>query len=220
VTDTMLIEQVQRGLAASAVLIADGHHRFEVAKSQRQRYPWVMSYFASMADPALEIRPIHRIVEAKLDVGALGRVCSVKPAPDLDGVLRWLAAGEGQGRFGAYAESKYYQVEVSPAALAQWLMAPTVPLPLATLDVSILHGLILPRLGINGTGVTYTGNLNDALEAARRPAAGTAAWLLRGIPLAQVFALASQGLLLSPKSTYFYPKVPSGLVINPWDVLP
>ena len=44
---------------------------------------------------------------------------------------------------------------------------------------------------------------------------GGSVWLLRGIPLADVYDVAAQGLTLPPKSTYFYPKVPSGLAIHP-----
>ena len=55
----------------------------------------------------------------------------------------------------------------------------------------------------------YTGNFHEAVSA---PVG--AVWLLRGIPLETVYQLAKQGVMMPPKSTYFYPKVPSGLTIN------
>ena len=108
-----------------------------------------------------------------------------------------------------------YQATVRQERLQAWLSTPPVPAPMASLDVSLLHGLILPNLA-NGTApeCVYTA---DAVQAVQTVDQGErrSAWLLRGIPLAHVYALAGQGLSLPPKSTYFYPKVPSGLTINP-----
>ncbi len=218
VTDADLVAQVVRHLSGVAVLIADGHHRFEVAYAHRATYPSLMSCFVSMADPALVVRPIHRVVPQQETVEALAKqgCCSIEPASDLAAVLGWLREEAAKGRFGYYDGQRLARVEVTAEALARWLMAPTVPLPIATLDVSILHGLILPRLGVDGAGVRYTADAAQALKAAQE-APGRSAWLLRGIPLTQVYALAAQGMTLAPKSTYFYPKVPSGLAINPFD---
>ena len=226
VTDATELEAIGRALASVAVLIADGHHRFEVAYANRQRYPGLMAYFVSMTDPALVVRPIHRVVRLKDAAApeALRQMCRTEPAGDLEGLASWLgngASGEA-GRFGFYDGRGLYRAAVAQEPLARWLMRPPVPLPLAQLDVSILHGLILPQLGITATHgqttgeaaqVTYVADAREALAAVDR-GQGSAAWLLRGIPLAQVYALASQGIALPPKSTYFYPKVPSGLAMH------
>ena len=218
---TDVIQTIASHLAGVNVLIADGHHRFEVAYANRKRYNAVMSYFVSMAEPSLVVRPIHRLV-LKTDQAArskLEELCVIEPVDDSAAVLRWLHEEGGEGRFGFRDHQRLYRVSVRPEPLARWLMAPTVPLPLATLDVSILHGLILPHLGLseasNGTMVRYTA---DAAEAMETVSVGEAqsAWLLRGIPLTQVYALASAQLSLPPKSTFFYPKVPSGLTVNPF----
>jgi hypothetical protein len=134
-------------------------------------------------------------------------------AQDLASVIHWLE--DAGGRFGCYDGQALYRVEVKQDRLASWLMAPPVPLPLATLDVSLLHGLILPSLNVNGAGMQYPANASQALEAVDCGGQGRSAWLLRGISLKHIYALASQGFTLPPKSTYFYPKVPSGLAINP-----
>ncbi|MBI3996264.1 MAG: DUF1015 domain-containing protein [Candidatus Omnitrophica bacterium] len=215
ITDPALIEQVKRHLASVAVLIADGHHRFEVAYGHRRQYGALMSYFVSMAEPSLVVRPIHRIVTAQATNGdrALRQLCQLEPAPHLPALLTQLAQETGQGVFGYTDGKQLYNVKVRSDQLAQWLIAPAVPLPLAALDVSLLHGLILPGMGLNNDAVRYTADAAGAFEAVKT-GQGRAAWLLRGIPLTQVYALAAQGLRLAPKSTYFYPKVPSGLTIN------
>ncbi len=235
VTEPATVQRVTAALESTAVLIADGHHRFEVAFAHRSRYAGVMSYFVSMEDPALLVRPIHRVVAhpRSADIQALRMCCRLEPARDLPEVLQWLGdpgssgpvSQSEQGRFG-YADGRaLYRVTLNPEPRARWLMAPPVPLPLAALDVSILHGLILPTLGVVASHVhaggeervvRYTADAAQALETVTRGEARSA-WLLRAIPLPQVYALAAQGLSLPPKSTYFYPKVPSGLTINPFD---
>ena len=225
ITEEDVIQGVSRQLASSVVLIADGHHRFEVAYANRTRYGALMSYFVSMAESSLVVRPIHRIIQRETGHAqeALSELCLVEPVADLHALTQWLERSRGQGRFGYVEGQRLYQVQLKPEPLARWLMAPPVPLALAALDVSLLHGLILPRLGIttasNGTsgeGIRYTATSAEAIQAVTRGKAASA-WLLRGIPLQQVYALAAQGLTLPPKSTYFYPKVPSGLTINPCD---
>ena len=222
VTEPRTVQDVTRALTSVAVLIADGHHRFEVAYANRDRYGALMAYFVSMEEPSLVVRPIHRVVrhQATTNLETLRDVCLVDRASDLASVTRWLQEGAEQGRFGYSDGRALYQVTVQPDRLARWLMAPSVPLPLATLDVSLLHGLILPSLGYaageaGGEGaIRYTADASEALRDAGR-GGGQSAWLLREIPLPQVYALAANGLALPPKSTYFYPKVPSGLTLNP-----
>ncbi len=225
VTAPEAIAEISRRLAAVAVLIADGHHRFEVARSKRDRYGLLMSYFVSMAEPALRVRAIHRVVEPPggVDLEALRRVCALESAHTLEDIVRWLQDPTASpGRFGFAHAGAVFRATVLPPALAQWLAAPAAPAGLASLDVSILHGLLLPALGVtaaqavsgasSGPAVRYTA---DAAGAAASAAGNTCAWILRGIPLERVYTLASEGLILPPKSTYFYPKVPSGLAINP-----
>jgi len=216
VTDSAVVQQVQRHLATVAVLIADGHHRFEVACSKRAQYPAVMAYFVSMEDPALVMRPIHRILQypGGVDGRAVRELCTVEPAGHLDGLTQWLSDARGEGRFGWYDGRGLSRVAVTDAALARWRTAPAVAPALAMLDVSLLHGLIFPRLGVQADSIRYTASSADALAAVDR-GEGTGTWLLRRMPLAEVFALASKGFTLPPKSTYFYPKVLSGLTINP-----
>jgi len=215
VTDPAAIQEVRDEIGKAAVLIADGHHRFEVACAARSRYGTLMTYFVSMAEPALVVRPIHRTIQhaGALSREALAGLCQLEPAPDLAAVLAWLGRETAPGRFGWCEGRTCWRVTISPDALGQWLANPPVAKPLAELDVLLLHGVLLPRVAPEAR-CTYTA---DAAQAVREAGEGSgrSAWLLRGIPLPQVYALASQGLTLPPKSTYFYPKVPSGLTIHP-----
>lgn len=231
-TDTRLTQELTDRLRSVAVFIADGHHRFEVACGARAQYGQVMSYFVSMADPSLIVRPIHRIVRhpATAHLDAIRRICRLEPAPDLPSVFQRLqhgppsseaaeGAGALHGRFGYSDGNALYHATVHPDRLGQWLSEPSMPGPVAALDVSILHGLILPALtgavpdGDGQALVTYTTGATEALDTVARTR-GSSMWLLRGIPVDQMYVLAAQGLTLPPKSTYFSPKVPSGLTIH------
>ncbi len=214
VSDPEIVGEIARRLASVAVLIADGHHRFEVAYAKRDRYPALMSYFVSMEDPGLIMRPIHRIVEhgERVERLRLQELCKVEPGGDLSTLTQWLQQSHGQGCFGYFDGQTLSRIQVTTEQLAKWLAAPSVPGPVAGLDVSILHGLVLPALG--SQGVRYTADSSQALQHVNGK--GTvSAWLLRPLPLRQVYDIAAQGLTLPPKSTYFYPKVPSGLTVNP-----
>jgi len=216
ITDPRTIEAITRALSAAAVLIADGHHRFEVAYAKRERYPVLMSYFVSMEDPALVVQPIHRVVHHPIPMERLRAWCIIEPVRDLNSLLQWLHEEPGQGCFGCWDGRQLYRVRLRPDRLAHWLLAPPIPRPLAALDVSLLHQWLLPQLYDQATpALHYTADASVAVRTTANGTTNTSAWLLRPIPLPQVYALAAQGLTLPPKSTYFYPKVPSGLVLNP-----
>jgi len=215
-SEPAVIQHISTQLASVAVLIADGHHRFEVAYANRARYGMLMSYFVSMADPALVVRPMHRVIggEHPIDVEALRQLCTLEQVSGLAVLLQWLEKAQGQGRFGYFDGQAYYRVTLKPEPCAQWLKAPSVPQLVAPLDVSLLHWLMLPALGIRQEDVRYTAHADAARDTVQQGQARSA-WFLRAIPLEQVYTLAAQGIRLPPKSTYFYPKVPSGLTINP-----
>ena len=246
ITDPERIQTVREQLAGASVLIADGHHRFDVAFAKRHLFGAVMSYFALLEDPALVIRPIHRVVHIAPEARDAWRerlktLCTLESAPSLEHVTRWLATGQGHGRFGYYEQGCCSTVTLREDVLATWLLRASVPLALAGLDVTVLHEVMLPRLlgpacaaaggaagrtsgpprasegGPPGANhlCRYTPDPAQAIEMAQQE--GDCAWLLRAIPLPQVFALAAQGFTLPQKSTYFYPKVLSGLCINPFD---
>jgi len=144
----------------------------------------------------------------------------LQPVKDLAGIAAWLDGGEQEKRFGLYTQGQCYRARVLPEALTAWLGHLDAPTALADLDVSVLHRLVLPTIlplpSSTNHVIQYTPDAAEATAMVDRQA-GDCAWILRPIPLPQVFALGAQGVTLPQKSTYFYPKVLSGLVINPFD---
>jgi uncharacterized protein (DUF1015 family) len=223
VTDAAAIGRLQRLMAPASLLIADGHHRFAVAFAKRARFGTVMIYVSCLEDPAVRVRPIHRVVRlsalAQTEwVTRLGGLCDLTPASSQAVLTRWLESHDAQGRFGCYIGGGWYQVQVREEVLANALLRPTVAPPLAGLDVTLLHQVLLPRLqggaAANGLECAYTPDASQAAAMVDRRE-GDCAWLLRGLPMAQLWALARQGVRLPQKTTYFYPKLLSGLFINP-----
>jgi len=214
-TDPSLHQEIARHLASTAVMIADGHHRFEVAWAKRTRYPALMCHFVSMEDPALILRPIHRVARhaGRQIEATLRQVGTMEKVGDLRALMQWLSADGGAGRFGYYDGHTLYTIRLGARAVDRWLADSAMSPALATLDVSILHGLLLPHLGIAGNGLQYVVGDAEAVKTVDRTP-GYGAGLLRGIALQQIYDLAVSQQVLPQKSTYFYPKALSGLTLN------
>ena len=208
--------------AEGAFLIADGHHRFEVAWSHRDRYTAVMTYLVSMQDPGLLMRAIHRVITAGSAPSwdTLAGVCTRRGMRTLEDLRAWLAEPtDVPGRFGYAGPDGLWAVTLTDGGLATWMAQSTLAAGVARLDVSILHGFLLRLQGLPPEALAYSANAAGAAESVRAgQAAG--AWLLRPLAVTTVYQLAAEGVTLPPKSTFFFPKVPSGLAFNPFDPAP
>lgn len=177
------------------LLIADGHHRYETAVAFRAEQGTPESaqqlvVLVSTEDPGLTIFPTHRVVARKPPLDGL-HVEDV--ASGLDSALARLEALP-------YDHPAFVLYEAGRASL--------VTAPGSTrLDVELLDDLGLGER-------TYT---PDAHEAARRvnDGEGEAAFLLRATRIEDVFAVARRGEVMPQKSTYFFPKLVSGLLLHP-----
>lgn len=217
VSDETKIAQIRQVIDEHAVLIADGHHRFEVAFGNRKQYGFVMAYFVSMSDPSLLIRPIHRVVRhsEKPSLSQLQQFCDLEKADNIDAVSSWLEANEKIGQFGVYDGDSYWKVEIKQAALEQWVASKESSTETAEMDIFLLHGFLLPCLG-KGCECQYIADYDRAVKAVDSDRQKIA-WFLRSVSLKKVYDLASKGITLPPKSTFFYPKVLTGLTLNTFE---
>jgi len=221
VTDCATIDRIERALAPETIIIADGHHRYETALQYRdeqrgnQAAEYVLAYLANMEEEGVAILPTHRLVRGPLSL-APGRLEerlreSFEAEPPASGRRR--QAGE----IDCLLADRRLRLRPRPATLARLAHLPPV---LRTLDVELLHRTILePILGVAAAGLEFT---HDDEEAAEAVAAGraAAAFLLNAPPIAAVRAVCLAGELMPEKSTYFYPKLATGLVLSlvgpPW----
>ena len=218
------------------VLIADGHHRYESALAHLARESatgrgaaagHVLAYLCSLEDPGLAVLPIHRVVrplpgfDPERVRRALERDFELTPIADPAGLAGAVAAGSGRpgvfgllfgGERGAWVARWRHDGDDEPAGLAD------LPAPLRHLDVVVLERLVFERaLGLaaerraRGDLLEYIKDDATLIERARN---ASLAVLLNPTRLDQVTAIARLGLVLPQKSTYFHPKVPTGLVVD------
>jgi uncharacterized protein (DUF1015 family) len=179
------------------LLIADGHHRYETALAfhEEEGTPesgLMLVVLVSTRDPGLTIFPTHRIAGLAPELDSNLRVTPVSGGPDdalrmLGGLTREHAA------FVAYRGGSAALVEA----------------PDETLDAAAVAGLGLEQ-------VTYTPQVEEAVAAVDAGRA-EAAFLLRPPTIEQVQAVVQAGQTMPQKSTYFYPKLLSGLLFAPLD---
>ena len=226
--------------AAGPVTIADGHHRYETALRYRDErrmsrsceedpaFDYVLALFLDASAPSLTILPTHRIVRHLGDDGVadllarLGELFEVRDATE-DALRDRFEAGPvatgGGGRFGLWTRAGGSLLTARCEAVEPFL--PAGGGALRALDVTLL-GVALERLlGIDADAhvagaVAYTTSAAEAVGSVDGGLDGSdAAFLLEPTPVASVLAVAADGDVMPQKSTFFYPKALTGLVINP-----
>jgi uncharacterized protein (DUF1015 family) len=189
------------GTVAGRLIIADGHHRYETAlrfheEDGTEETGYVLAVLVSRLDPGLTIFPTHRLVSGSV--------------PELNGRFRVAPVDAGQAierLAGVPRDHPAFVLLRREGALLAEVEA--TPGPLGALDTAVLD-----KLGLEG--VTFT---SSAEEAAGAVSAGraSAALLVRPPTIEQIEAVALAGETMPPKSTYFFPKLLSGLLFSPFD---
>ena len=179
----------------------------------------VMMMCVSMNDPGLVVLPTHRLVKnvepekvAQLPE-SLKQSFDVTPLEGGAAALTQALSGEGgAAKLGLHLPGQSYLLT---------LRENNAQSALEKLDVSVLHNQILEQeLGIDadklaaGQHVGYTIHAAEAIEKVESGAA-QAAFLMRATPAKQVAEVAASGEKMPQKSTYFYPKLMTGLVLRP-----
>jgi uncharacterized protein (DUF1015 family) len=227
--------------AAEPVTIADGHHRYETALRYRDErrmsrsceedpaFDYLLMLFLETTAEPLTVLPTHRLVAGLGPAGVaalrdgLDELFSVAQASRDELLVAFEGAGRargGTGRFGLWTRDGGAVLTARRAAFEPHL-PPGGP-AMRALDV-VLLGVALERLaGIDpdavaaGGRVSFTKSAAEAVTAVDEARDGIdAAFLLEPTPVAAIAAVASEGDVMPQKSTYFYPKALTGLVINP-----
>jgi len=230
------IERIQRDMDGVHLFIADGHHRYEVAcmyrQEERRKCPgftgeegwnYIMAYFTNVEAREPTVLPIHRLVRLDPHATDAGLLFSLKEhfaVEEIKDKDRFFFLMQKGGRsehvLGIYKDSKYLLLRLKNIRILDALIADK-PKEYRTLDVSILNYLILKRtLGVDIEDKERIAFSQDADEFIRRVDAdgSLAAFFLNPVKVEQIIAVALTGEKMPSKSTYFYPKVLSGLVIN------
>jgi uncharacterized protein (DUF1015 family) len=234
VADPENIAALQAALADAELLIADGHHRYETARAYADEvggegeHRYVLMFLVSLDDPGLLIFPTHRMLTGLKDDSE--KQLAIRDVARRDFEIEQLddthelepPANGDRVAFG-YMDSflkRPVRLTLKDQSIADEAL-PGMPEPYRRLDTAVLEALILRgALGMSEDdishlrGLDYSKNLDDAIERVESGAAD-AGFFMRATPVEQVREVAQTGESMPPKSTYFFPKVPTGLVFNP-----
>ena len=222
VTDPAAIEGFRTLLGSRKGYIADGHHRYATALRYRDAHgpdgAWTLGYFTPMGAPGLLVLPYHRIVSEgpTLDEARskLAPHFDLAAAADVAAAAHAVAASTRPYAFALAEPGGGALVAESKSAL-EGLLPIDTPASLRALDTYFLHRAVFgPLLGIDDAALSYVHSLAEAEESVAKGACRLAV-LLRGTPVQQIVDVAEASESMPAKSTFFHPKLPSGLVIHP-----
>lgn len=236
-----LVHSLLEAAGANPITIADGHHRYETSLRYRQERranktgetdpasDFVLMLFLDTAGQKLTVLPTQRIVRGLGDRGVrslldgVDSLFDVHPAPrrgELEAAFASVdSAPDGGGRVGLWTRNGGAIMLARRDAFEPFL--PKGGQALRRLDVTLLQVALDRLCGIGAAATTagrlaYTKSVREALDWVDDADEGAdAAFLLDPTPVTDIAAVAGDGDVMPQKSTYFYPKALTGLIINP-----
>lgn len=221
ISDESKIEGITKAFEDKKLYIADGHHRYETALRYRDftGYPEAGMLLMTMVDmdsEGLLVLPTHRILKKEADVNAaLERMkedFEITTVADKAEMEKMLEESKNIPVFGIYSGGEYR------VAALKW--AVDWQSPVKSLDVSVLHDVILEKqFGVtredlaSHTCLEYTRDIDEGIAAVDSGDA-SAFFVLNATKVSQIRDVADAGEKMPQKSTYFYPKLISGLIMR------
>lgn len=243
-TDPIIFREVDRILSTQSIFIADGHHRYETSlryseflRQGRNDFSgdetlfYTMMYLTHLGDPGLLILPIHRLVHALSGFEKNMFLEKLHSYFDIE-KLAGLSLAEMQKRLNAYvmdyhaylfafSPDEFYLVRKRRDQLQSSEDLAHIDPVLRQLDVLVLHTLVFEKiLGLSVESQARQENIGyvkDLQSVAAELARGTEqmAIVMNRTAIDEMQQVADKGFKMPQKSTFFYPKLLTGLVINP-----
>jgi len=231
VADAGAIATVQATLADAELLIADGHHRYETARVYAEEvggegeHRYVLMCLVALEDPGLTVFPTHRLIRDTTQTTQEALANTLREHFEIGEVEHAeLRPPDGDGPLAmGYIDSFFkraFRLTLKDPAIAERALDGQ-PEPFRRLDTAVLEALVLKGpLGLTDDdidhmrGLGYARSDDEALQLVLT-GAYDAAFFLRSTPVAQIREIAATGVNMPPKTTYFYPKIPTGLLFNP-----
>ncbi len=233
VSDPQAIAAVQDATREAELLIADGHHRYETIDAYAEEvggegeHRYILMCLVALEDPGLTIFPTHRLIRgldeerrSALDAALerdfeISEIAESELAPEPSEETTPLQMGYVNGRDPRSFRLRLKEQSIAEAALAGHSA------PYRRLDTGVLETLLLKgALGMSDEDISHFNGMfyaRDTAEAVAMVRSGEydAAFVMRPTPVRQVRELAAEGENMPPKSTFFYPKLLTGLLFNP-----
>jgi uncharacterized protein (DUF1015 family) len=237
ITDNRLINRIRYEFAEKSIFIADGHHRYETGllyreymksrnpeHSGKEGYNYILMYLTNMDSESLVILPTHRIIhgleifDKSSFISRVGDYFYIEEFEMMDEALsnlkgkRWCLC--------AFTGDKFYLLRLKSKDIIDKFAKADVPEVVRELDVSVLHSIILRGiLGISdesqerGGNISYTHDIESAIREVKR-GSGQVAFIMNPVKIEEVRRISRSGITMPQKSTYFYPKLLSGIVMR------
>ena len=234
-SDKKAIKRVIALMKDKKIFIADGHHRYEVAlnyrnamrktKAFKNSMDYVMMYFSDLKEKSnLTVFPTHRVLKnvgrfngAKLQK-EFGKHFNITVAPDLERCMDKLEKAPLRTQtFGVYVgNGKFYNMAPKKGLSIYSLIKKKKTKALKRLDVTVLHDLIIDNMFDPENKEGSLKYIRDEKDAVKVVDNGDyeIAFFLRPTDVMDMKAVAEKGEMMPQKSTYFYPKLLTGLVMN------
>lgn len=235
-----LLGSMRAVMEGEAAFIADGHHRYEVACAYRdlmnkkleaptgeEDFNYLLTYFTNTDPRGLTILPIHRFVKTGAKFSLEKILAAVSANFDVEEVKekgRFFFLMEKGGRtehlLGMYKDKRFWILRLKNVrAIDQFIAAK--PKVSRSLDVSILNTMVLKEIlgaepDTNNKSVEYSHDADELISLVDEHPSSVA-FFLNPVSIKDILSVASAGEKMPPKSTFFYPKVLSGLVINKFE---
>ena len=240
ITDEKVIEKLVNDFADRKLYIADGHHRYETALNYRNYcrengiskegdpQDYQMMYLVDMQHPGLVVFPTHRMVRdlESFDKDEVLKGCEeyfdIKKFTSVGNINSELAKQYKQGKkaFGFYCGKGEWYLLVLKDIEVMADVLPDLSEASQQLDVSVLHSLILEKtMGIdkenmaNQINLTYTKFFEEAIMKVDK-GEFQCSFILNPTRVTEIRDVAAAGEKMPQKSTYFYPKMITGMVMN------
>ncbi|MCI9273419.1 MAG: DUF1015 domain-containing protein [Clostridiales bacterium] len=240
VTDPQAIREICGDFKERKLYIADGHHRYETALNFRNdcrergiakegdAVDYIMMMLVDMEHDGLVVFPTHRLVRdlASFDPEAVKRACeeyfAVEEKEGIASMEAQLDALYQQGKkaFGFYTGGDKWTLLTLKSMEPVQALLPEACAATQGLDVTVLHSLVLEKIfGIDKENMaqqinlTYTREFKEAVQSVQKEES-QCAFILNPTRVTEIRDVAAAGEKMPQKSTYFYPKLITGLVMN------
>jgi len=232
-----ILEGIKTKMQNENIFIADGHHRYEVAHTYRDEmrrragsgqdeeagFNYIMAYFTNANSSGLTILPIHRLVKLDSPMDTQKLLTDIGNYFDIEEIkdkIRFFflmqKAGETEHVLGLYCNRKYRLLRLKNIKILDRLISDGTS-EFRSLDVSILNYIVLKKtLGLDLEDkeiLTFSAHSDELIDKVDSDPSYIA-FFLNPVKVQQIISVALSGQKMPAKSTYFYPKVLSGLVIN------
>jgi uncharacterized protein (DUF1015 family) len=222
VTDAGRLDAIRDRVADAALVIADGHHRFETACAYRHEHPddvgaaRIMTLVVELDDAMLDVRAIHRLLhrapaDLRSRLASIATLDAVGPNTEANVHRLVNAVGGGDGLLLVDREGC---ARVALDALSRRRIDDELPPELRQVDAARFDVAVRPLLG--DAELSYRDDAATVAALVRKGAAD-AALLLRPVTVAQIRTAAQAGIRMPEKTSFFWPKPRTGMVFRRLD---